>query len=355
MSGLALSATMPGMPGMTGANGSGSGAADPSTMSGPAVNLHNALTQWSTGPFAWVVLVVLVMAGLWYLRGVGRLRAKGRRWSPGRTAAFIGGLVSVELALGSSVAVFTMSDFSAHVVQHMLLMILAPPLLAMGAPSTLILQTSTPRVKTALLRALRSPGFTVLSHPITVWFLYYGLMFVFFLSALLGYAMNHMALMDLLNVVFLAGGTLFWWPMVSPDPIPSWRMGYAAKFVNLLVGVPFESFLGIALMSETSSAASMYSVSGTHAGGGVLWAIGELSIAVAMFPIFRQWMRSDEREARRADRRGQVSVGADSGWAAEWAARTGRVPVFAEGSAEEDLGHVVEERGVDGLQLSDGL
>jgi putative copper resistance protein D len=267
----------------------------------------------------------------------------------------MGGLVSVELAFGSAVATFSMSNFSSHVLQHMLLMILAPPLLAMGAPSTLILQTSAPRVKTALLRSLRSPAFQVLSHPITVWFLYYGLMFGFFLSALLGYAMTHMALMDFLNVVFLGGATLFWWPMVSPDPIPNWRMGYAAKFVNLLVGVPFESFLGIALMSETSPAASMYSVSGTHAGGGVLWAVGELSIAAAMFPIFLQWMRSDERDARRADRRGQSQVGADSGWAAEWEARTGRVPTFAQESAEEDLGHVVEERRIDGLQLSDGL
>jgi putative membrane protein len=180
-------------------------------------------------------------------------------------------------------------------------------------------------------------------------------MFVFFLSALLGFAMAHMALMDLLNVVFLAGGTLFWWPMISPDPIPSWRMGYAAKFVNLLVGVPFESFLGIALMSETSPAASIYSLSGTHAGGGVLWAVGELSIAVAMFPIFRQWIRSDDREARRADRRGQEWVGEDSGWAAEWTARTGRVPSLAPSSAEEDLGDTMEQRRVDGLQLSDGL
>ena len=339
------------MPGMSGAGTTGASAM-PAV---PAVNLHNALTQWSTGPFAWVVLALVLLAGLWYLRAASRLRAKGRRWAAGRTISFLGGLVSVELAIGSSVATFSMGDFSAHVIQHMLLMILAPPLLAMGAPSTLILQTSAPRTKTALLRGLRSPAFKVVSHPITVWFLYYGLMFVFFLSALLGYAMNHMALMDLFNVVFLAGATLFWWPMVSPDPIPSWKMGYAAKFVNLFVGVPFESFLGIALMSETSPAAAMYSLSGTHAGGGVLWAVGEISIAAAMFPIYRQWMRSDEREARRADRRGQTQVAADSGWAAEWAARTGRVPTLTPISAEEDLGDVVQEGRVDGLQLSDGF
>jgi len=312
-----------------------SGSAGMSGMSGSSgmagvhpVDLHNALTQWSTGPFAFVVLASVLMSAAWYVRAVSRLEARGRPWQRGRTIAFMGGLLSVELAFQSSVATFAMSNFSAHVIQHMLLMILGPPLLAMGAPSTLILQTSSPRTKTRFLKALHSPAFSALSHPITVWFLYYGIMFVFFLSALLGFAMAHMAVMDLLNVVFLAGGTLFWWPMISPDPIPNWRMGYAAKFVNLLIGVPFESFLGIALMSEASPAASIYSLSGTHAGGGVLWSIGELSIAVAMFPIYRQWLRSDEREQRRSDRRDPDVVGVDSGWAAEWLARTGHIPSF---------------------------
>lgn len=313
------SSGMAGMAGMGGA--AGPGGIRP-------VDLHNALTQWSTGPFAFVVLASVLLSALWYVRAASRLEARGRHWRRGRTIAFMGGLLSVELAFQSSVATFAMSNFSSHVIQHMLLMILGPPLLAMGAPSTLILQTSSPRTKTRFIQALHSPTFRGLSHPITVWFLYYGIMFVFFLTPLLGFAMAHMALMDLLNVVFLAGGTLFWWPMISPDPIPNWRMGYAAKFVNLLIGVPFESFLGIALMSETSPAASIYSLSGTHAGGGVLWAIGELSIALAMFPIYRQWLRSDEREQHRSDRRDPDIVGVDSGWATEWETRTGHIPSF---------------------------
>lgn len=310
-----------GMSGMSGMGGAGSASSHP-------VDLHNVLTLWGTGPFAWAQLAVLIALGAWYVRAVHRLESRGRRWPIGRTAAFVAGLASVDVALQSSVATLSMSNFSSHVIQHMLLMILAPPLLAMGAPSTLVLQTSGPNVKRRLLKTLHSPAFGVLTHPFTVWFLYYGFMFVFFLSALIGVAMAHMALMDLINIVFLLGGTLFWWPMVSPDPIPNWRMGYAAKFVNLLIGVPFESFLGIALMSETAPAASIYSVSGTHTGGGVLWTIGELSIAVAMIPIYRQWLRSDEREQRRADRRDPNQDPDGAEWAAAWQARTGRVPTF---------------------------
>ena len=328
MSTVVSALTPAGSAGMSGMNNTSTAAGTPGMGGVRPVDLHNALTQWSVGPFAFVVLVCLLLSAAWYLRATFQLERRGRHWPRSRIVAFIGGLLSVELAFQSSVATFAMSNFSSHVIQHMLLMILAPPLLAMGAPSTLVLQTSSPRTKTRVLQALHSPAFRVLSHPITVWFLYYGIMFVFFLSALLGIAMAHMDLMDLLNVVFLAGGTLFWWPMISPDPIPNWRMGYGAKFVNLLIGVPFESFLGIALMSETSPAASIYSLSGTHAGGGVLWSIGELSIAVAMFPIYRQWLRSDEREQHRSDRRDPDIVGVDSGWAAEWQARTGHIPSF---------------------------
>lgn len=295
--------------------------------------------SWALGPFAFVALGVLALLGVWYLRAVARLARRERSWPASRTVAFVAGLVAVDLALQSPVATLAMSDFSSHVLQHMLLMLVAPPLLALGAPATLVLQTSRPAVKARVLKVLHSSAFGILSHPIVVWFLYYGIMFVFFLSPLLGFAMSHMAVMDVLNLVFLGGGTLFWWPMVSPDPIPSWRMGYGVKFLNLLIGVPFESFLGIALMTETSAAAPMYSVSGTHAGGGLLWAVGELAIAVAMYPIYRQWIRSEEREGRRADRRSPAHMGDNTDWAAAWQARTGRVPTFL--TAPESLASTV--------------
>lgn len=292
---------------------------------------HNALTAWGHGPFDVFLLALLALLGVWYVRAVRRLEARGRSWPISRSLGFLAGLAAVDIAFQSAVATFSMWDFSSHIVQHVLLMLVAPPLLAMGAPSTLVLQTSRLRVKTGILKLLHSEVFAGLSHPVTVWFLYYGVMFVFFLTPILGFAMAHMDLMDAFNIVFLLGGTLFWWPLVSPDPIPAWRMGHGAKFLILLIGVPFESFLGIALMSERSPAASIYTVSGTHAGGGLLWAVGELAIAIAMLPMYRQWLRSDEREQHRADRRSPDQIGAASGWAAAWQERTGHVPLFLDG------------------------
>ena len=82
-----------------------------------------------------------------------------------------------------------------------------------------------------------------------VWFFYFGAMFAFFLTPLVNVAMHHMDLMDVFNVAFLIGGCLYWWPMVGLDPNLHWRMGYGARIANLALGVPFEAFLGVVILS----------------------------------------------------------------------------------------------------------
>jgi len=263
--------------------------------------LHNALTRWDTSPFAILVLAVVLGLGVWYLQSVWALSARDRSWGAGRTVSFLAGLVALDLALQSPVATMTMGYFQAHVIQHLLLMLVAPPLLAMGAPMTLVLQTSGRATKTRLLRILNSRTFRMLSHPLPVWFLFYFTMFAFFLTFALEFAMTHMWVMDLINIGFLFAATLFWWPVVGVDPIPHWKMSHGARMVNLLIGVPVESFLALALLASTRPAAAMYSVSSTHAGAGILWIGAELFTFVALIPVFIQWVHSEERRTARLD------------------------------------------------------
>ena len=268
-------------------------------------DLHTVLTAWQWGPFSLAVLVALVGIAYWYLRADWALASRGRRWPAKRTVPFMAGLVMVDLALQSPVATFTGSYFEAHVVQHLLLMAVAPPLLALGAPSTLLLQTASRPTKTRWLALLRSRPFALLSHPVVVWALYFGVMFAFFLTPLVNFAMQHMALMDVLNLAFLMGGTLYWWPLVGIDPMAHWKMGYGARIAVLGTGVPFEAFLGIALMNNRAPVASMYSLSSTHSGGALLWAATELSTFVGLIPVFVQWQRADARAGTRADQRAE--------------------------------------------------
>jgi len=311
-------------------------------------SLHNALTKWEFSAFPIGVVAVLVALAVWYLRADWRLAARGRRWSGARTASFMAGLVSVDLALQSPVAAMTGSYFQAHVLQHLLLMVVGPPLLALGAPSTLLLQTSSRETKRRWLHVLRSGPFAVVSHPVVVWFLYYGAMFAFFLTTLLNFAMLHMWLMDLINIGFLLGATLFWWPMVGIDTIIHWKMGYPARMLNILLGSGVEAFLGVAILNSHKPLASMYTLSSTKAGGGLLWAATEVVTLGAFVPIYLQWMRSEERVAARSDQRGGSSMsivsmfgGVDAGGSAGHPSSAGVPPSahsFASSSAASSNG-----------------
>jgi cytochrome c oxidase assembly factor CtaG len=257
----------------------------------PPVDAHHVLFAWPSTPFGLAVGLVLVLVAAWYVRATVLVGRRGRHWHQRRTASFVAGLVCIELALGSPVAVFANFTFVAHVFQHLLLMIAGPPLLALGAPMTLILQTCRRPSKVRILRVLHSRPFGILSHPLPVFFLYYLSMYAFFLTGALGYSMDHMWLMDLINLGFLGGATLFWWPMVGLDPILQ------------MIGIPVESFLGIALLMSVHSAAPMYTVASTHTGGGVLWAATEFATLLALAPVFVAWSRSDAREGQRSDAR----------------------------------------------------
>ena len=265
------------------------------------LTLHNVLTQWDTSPFALLTLAAVLVVGAWYIQSVWALSAKGRKWSRKRTTAFLTGLVLIDLALQSPIATLTMGYFEAHMVQHLLLMVTAPPLLALGAPMTLALQTSGRATKVRLLRILNSRVFKWWSHPIPTAAVYYVSMFAFFLTSAVDVAMNHMWLMDVVNVAFLVAAMHFWWPIVGIDLIPHWPMSHGMKMVSLLIGVPIESFLALALLASVRPAASMYSLSSTHAGAGILWIGAEAFTFLALIPVFLQWLRFEGRRTARID------------------------------------------------------
>ena len=68
--------------------------------------------------------------------------------------------------------------------------------------------------------------------------------------------------------------------------------------------MPFEAFLGVAIMTLRTPIASMYSLYSTHSGGAVLWAATQLATFIGLIPVFVMWMRADERAGARADATG---------------------------------------------------
>src|SRR5579871_4255322 len=101
--------------------------------SSPPVALHRILADWQTGASAWCVLALLLGAAGAYGLGVRRLRQRERTWWRWRSASFLAGLLVVELAVASGLASYSGSEFSLHVLQLLILIDLAPTLLALGA------------------------------------------------------------------------------------------------------------------------------------------------------------------------------------------------------------------------------
>jgi cytochrome c oxidase assembly factor CtaG len=261
------------------------------------------------------VVVVLVAGGL-YLRGVRRLRARGDRWSAGRTAAFLaGGLGTIAVATMSGLAAYDTSLFAAHMVQHMLLAMVAPVFLALGAPVTLALRTLPGRPRGALLSLLHSRFARLLTFPLVGWALYVASPFALYFSGWYAATLDDRLLHELLHVHFLLVGSLFFWPLLGVDPVPG-RRSHPVRMLLVALTLPFHAFLGVAVMSVPDDAAGLLAadhylalhpvseaVFQQELGGGLLWASGDVVGLLFVGVLLVQWMRASEREAAREDRR----------------------------------------------------
>ncbi|HET6965168.1 MAG TPA: cytochrome c oxidase assembly protein [Acidimicrobiales bacterium] len=293
----------------------------------PPVHLHQLLTdwQWRFWP-ADVALALIVAVAAAYLWGVRRLGSRGRRWPARRAVSFGAGLVVMLIAVVSGVASYDTSVFTVHVIQHLLLMMVAPPLLAMGAPVTLALQASSRPTQTRLLRVLHSSPLAVLSMPLVAAALYYSAMYVDLGSSLYRYSVVHPLVHDVSHVVMFSLGYLYWWSILGFDRT-SRQLPLPVRVGGLVVGMPFEVFLGIALLSGRSPIAPQHTLSDTHAGGGAFWVLSMLITGAGAGVLLVQWMRQEERRGAREDRRPHDAARPEGDpWAAAWARAGGPPP-----------------------------
>jgi cytochrome c oxidase assembly factor CtaG len=268
----------------------------------PPVKLVPLLTKWQTGPFSLAATVIVVCLGAAYLVGVRRLASRGRRWSPLRTLSFLLGVLAVVLGLGSGVAYYSNRVFYVHTVQHVMLMNAAAILFALGGPMTLWLQASSRPLQKRLLRVLHSKAFEIATFPVLVASVSYVVMIVYFLSPLYVYSEQHEPFLDFVNASIVFSGCLYWWPVVGLDP-SRWKLSFPAKLGYLATGIPVTTFLGLGLISTTTSIdPAIHTLADTHAGGGALWVLSELFTLGAMGAVLVQLMHSEERAAARYDR-----------------------------------------------------
>ena len=276
----------------------------------PPFTPETILTQVGWDPSLGLFLVLA--AGL-YLYGVHRLRARGHHWPVWRTAMFLGlGLGTIAVATMSGLAAYDDVLLSAHMVQHMLLQMVAPIFLALGAPVTLALRTLPAGARRRLLAVLHSRAARVLTFPLVAYAFFVVTPFALYFTDLYRLSLEHDWLHEVLHVHFVLTGCLFFWPMVGLDPLPG-RWPYPGRALLMLLSTPFHAVLGLTIMQSTTLLGGDW-YPNLHLSwadpkadqvlaGGILWAGGEIVSVTMIAVLVVQWMRDSEKEARRIDRK----------------------------------------------------
>ena len=255
------------------------------------------VTQATFNPVPTVA--ILVTLG-WYLWSVRRLARKGREWPLARTVSFFAAEFLMAVALISGMGAHD-GIFEVHTIQHIFIGMLAPIFFALSAPVTLALQASGRRVQTAILKVLHSPVGRIASNPIFTWSFYGVSIFGLYFTSLYGVTLRNQTVHDLVHLHLIVAGCLFWWPAVAVDPLPR-RMSYGVRIAYLMLALPFHTILGMALDSQTTRITPTTTLPDLHAGGGLMWVAGEALGLIGTLAVFVQWLRADERAARRNDR-----------------------------------------------------
>ncbi|MEW1599494.1 cytochrome c oxidase assembly protein [Streptomyces sp. NPDC093808] len=273
-------------------------------------------TQWHFDPlFAFGTAA----AALLYLAGVRKLRTRGDKWPVGRTISWLLGLAVTVLATMSGLAVYGKVMFSVHMGQHMILAMTVPILLVLGAPTTLALRAlpSVPKgepdgPREMLLKLLHSRYVKVISHPAVASVLFIGSAFAVYYTSLFETLMrSHLGHLFML-LHFLAAGLLFFWVIIGVDPGPR-RPPHLGRLFVLILTMPFHSWFSISLMSSTALIGEGWwsllerpwvadAMDDQYNAGAIAWATGDIPVLITTLILAVQWIRSDQREARRVDR-----------------------------------------------------
>ena len=279
----------------------------------------------------WLMLTVGVMSCALYLAGLRRLKVNSISWPALRTMSFMTGLGIVIWATSSGIAKYAMISFASHMIQHMMLSMLAPIFIVLGAPITLALRAlpsphnDSPRnSREWLLAILHSNYSRYVTQPIVVLVIFtfglYGMYFTSLFATLMSGHVGHI----FMEVHFLISGLLFAFVVIGVDPAPR-LVPHWTRLMLVMVAISLHAFFAIALMQSTVPVGhAWYSIvrppwidnplTDTYNGGGIAWALGEVPSLLLMVIVAVQWAKSDTKLAvrldRQADRDGDAELNA---------------------------------------------
>ncbi len=298
-------------------------AAAPVAAHGPAPDVPptpaNLLLGWTFPPLP---TLGIVAALAWWRWATGRVRAVHptnpvpRR----RTASFVAGMAALAVALLSGIERYDTTLFSVHMVQHILLTLVAAPLIAYAAPITLLLRVAAPETRRrVILPILHSRVMRFVSFPVVAWLLFAGVMWASHFSPLFDAALEDEVIHNLEHALFLGSALLFWWPAVGADPSP-WRMPHPVRALYTFLQMPQNTFLAVVILNARAPLYDHYAtldvpwlptaLDDQRLAAGIMWLGGDILFIAAVGAIVVGWMRAEEAGQARSDRRADAELAA---------------------------------------------
>src|SRR5580693_6268512 len=221
----------------------------------PPFGWQQVLGRWEFAP---VVTVLSVTLAVLYLEGAWRVarRHPARPWPWWRTGMFLGGLAVVVLATESGIGAYDDVLFWDHMIQHLMLIMVAPAMLVTGQPVTLLLHASRNPLHTWVKRAVRSRVVTWLTWPPVGVIAYAATIVGTHLTGLMGLVMTNPALHNAEHALYLVVGYLFFLPIFGREPI-RWRVSYPIRLLVLILVMPVDTFTGLVLGYATTGMPGM--------------------------------------------------------------------------------------------------
>ena len=261
---------------------------------------------------------IAILLAVAYWMGVRRVRARGDHWSAGKTAWWMVGCFTLFWTTSFGIGVYMPAAYSMHMVGHMMLSMVVPLLMVLGAPLTLMMtvwepgSTDKPNpgdwakafTESRFVHVISIPWVSLLQFMVCFYALYLDIPFY-------ELAISEHAGHVIMNWVFVVSGLFYFWELIGPDPIPG-RPKAAIRLFWLVVSMPIHLYFGVYLMQLNTIMGEQFYLglylpwnpdllADQKSGGGIAWAFGSFPLTFVLIWLFNEWRKEDKAEERAKD------------------------------------------------------
>ncbi len=268
------------------------------------LNTHTALSGWEFVPQITAGLAVAALVYAWGMWRVHR-RHPTHPWPVRRCASFLAGLLTIAVATQSSIGAYDDVLFSVHMIQHLLLVMVAPPLLIAGQPVVLALHASRNPMHRWVRSLVRSRVVSLLTWPPVALSLYAAVIVGTHLTSFMNLVLENQLVHDAEHLLYLAVGYLLFLPVLGSEPI-RWRLSYPARLFLLALAMPVDTFTGVVLGMTNSEPFPAYQqqhrawgpslLGDLHLGGAIMWVGGDALMVLLMAVLVVRFTRSGRED-----------------------------------------------------------